>query len=84
MKEGERSFSVGQAAGRQGDFADTDRKMAINIQWDFFTLEDESIKFKALNDHGRAKQSQLGEAALLDHSNGVKNGKQRSFAEDLV
>lgn len=40
LKEEERSFFVGDAAGRHGDFADTDRKMAINIQWDFWTPEE--------------------------------------------
>ena len=35
----ENSFFVGDAAGRAGDFASTDRKLAVNIGLPFYTPE---------------------------------------------
>ena len=39
----ENSFFVGDAAGRAGDFASTDRKLAVNIGLPFYTPEVSSI-----------------------------------------
>jgi hypothetical protein len=36
----ERSFFVGDAAGRAGDHSDTDRKWAINASLDFYVPEE--------------------------------------------
>ncbi|GJE97041.1 PNK3P-domain-containing protein [Phanerochaete sordida] len=41
------SFFVGDAAGRQGDFAGTDRKWAQNVDIPFFTPEEYFLKLKA-------------------------------------
>lgn len=35
----DRSFFVGDAAGRKGDFAGTDRKWALNVGIKFYTPE---------------------------------------------
>ncbi len=42
----EQSFFVGDAAGRKGDFAGTDRKWALNVGIKFYTPEVRSRSFK--------------------------------------